>query len=102
METSFAREKQKLQQTVEELRQVFANGENGLKGKLKDDFLRLVSEHKSLLDGRNGAHQDEIERLKERTRNCTEEIEELKMTIERLKEQHEEELNQIETRLVTE
>ena len=102
METNFAREKQKLQQTVEELRQVFANGESGLKGKLKDDFLRLVSEHKSLLDGQNGAQQDEIKRLKERTRNCTEEIEELKMTIERLNEQHEDEVNQIETRLVTE
>lgn len=100
LETNFARETLELKQGFEELRQIFTNGESGLKGKLKDDFLRLVSEHKSLLEDQNIGQEDEIKMLKDKTQKCTEEIEELKSTIEHLKEQHEVEVNETETRLV--
>ena len=100
LEANFAREKLELKQSVEELRQIFTNGESGLKGKLKDDFLRLVSEHKSMLVDQHGEQEDEIKMLKDKTQKCTDEMEELKSTIEHLKEQHESEVKEIETRLV--
>ena len=100
LEAIFAREKLELKQSVEELRQIFTIGESGLKGKLKDDFLRLVSEHKSLLEDQHGKQEDEIKMLKDKTQKCTDEMEELKSTIEHLKEQHESEVKEIETRLV--
>ena len=100
LEANFAREKLELKKSVEELRQIFTIGESGLKGKLKDDFLRLVSEHKSLLEDQHGKQEDEIKMLKDKTQKCTDEMEELKSTIEHLKEQHESEVKEIETRLV--
>ena len=100
LEANFAREKLELKKSVEELRQIFTIGESGLKGKLKDDFLRLVSEHKSLLEDQHGKQEDEIKMLKDKTQKCTDEMKELKSTIEHLKEQHESEVKEIETRLV--
>ena len=49
LKTNFAREKLELEQAVEELRQIFINGKTGLKGKLKKDFVHLLSDIKHCL-----------------------------------------------------
>jgi predicted nucleic acid-binding Zn-ribbon protein len=98
LETNFAREKLQLEQTVEELRQIFTNGERGLKGKLKDDFIRMVSEYKTLLDKQNVDYEDEMKTLREQTVKYSEENGKLKMEIVNMKEQHEEKVNEIETK----
>jgi hypothetical protein len=87
-----------LEQTVEELRQIFTNGERGLKGKLKDDFIRMVSEYKTLLDKHNVDYEDEMKTLREQTVKYSEENGKLKMEIVNMKEQHEEKVNEIETK----
>jgi hypothetical protein len=49
LKTNFAREKLELEQAVEELRQIVINGKTGLKGKLKKDFVHLLSDIKHCL-----------------------------------------------------
>jgi hypothetical protein len=49
LKKNFAREKLELEQAVEELRQIFINGKTGLKGKLKKDFVYLLSDIKHCL-----------------------------------------------------
>jgi hypothetical protein len=60
LKTNFAREKLELEQAVEELRQIFINGETGLKGKLKK-ILYICFLTKTLLDIQNNRHKDIIE-----------------------------------------
>ena len=98
LEANFAREKLKLEQTVEELQQIFIDGERGLKGKLKDDFIRLVSEHKSLLESQNNSYENEIKTLRQQTERESKEIKKLKKEIENLEEKHQTKLEEIETR----
>jgi phage shock protein A len=98
LETHFAQEKLQLEQSVEELRQIFNNGELGLKGKLKEDFVRMVSEHKALLDRQKAANENEIQTLREQVETYCEENAKLKLEIANMKEAHEEEVSEIETR----
>lgn len=97
-EKNFARQKLKLEQTVDELRQVFTKGEEGLKGKLKDDFVRLVSEHKNLLDHGNKNYEREIETLRDQSEKYSEEVKKFKIEISAMKEKHHVELEEIKTR----
>ena len=98
LETNFAQEKLTLEQSVEELRQIFSNGELGLKGKLKEDFIRMMSEHKALLDIQIVDNEEKIKTLGDQVERYCEENEELKVEIANLKEQHLVEANEIETR----
>lgn len=97
-EKNFARQKLKLEQTVDELRQVFTKGEEGLKGKLKDDFVRLVSEHKNLLDRGNKNYEREIETLLDQSEKSSEAVKKLKIELSTMKEKHQMELEEKKTR----
>ena len=87
LETNFAREKLELEQAVEELRQIFINGKTGLKGKLKEDFVHLLSEHKTLLDNQNVRYQDEIQMLREQDLELAEKLTEKELHIVILQDQ---------------
>jgi predicted nuclease with TOPRIM domain len=45
-----------------------------LKGKLKEDFVHLLSEHKTLLDNENVRYQDEIQMLREQELELAEKL----------------------------
>ena len=98
LEKNFARQKFELEETVNELRQIFTMGEEGLKGKLKEDFLRFLSEHKSLLDEQNKKDEEMMGELREQVEEYGQEVETLNVEISNLRNNHRVEMDEIETR----
>ena len=58
-----------------------------MKGKLKEDFVHLLSEHKTLLDNQNVRYQDEIQMLREQDLELAEKLTEKELHIDILQDQ---------------
>ena len=98
IEKSFALQKLELEQTIEELRQVFTKGKDGLKGKLKEDFLRLLSEHKMQLDAENKTLKVELEKMREDSENDANEMKQLRDEIADLNNELQTQMETVEAR----
>lgn len=99
LEKNLSRQKSELERIVEELRQVFTNGVDGLKGKLKEDFLRLLSEHKEQLDNENEAiKKEELKKMQQHSENGGKEMKRLREEIVHLKDGIQSQLDTVETR----
>lgn len=97
-EIRFVRETQQHQQVVDDVKQVFTNGENRLTGKLQDNFICLVCENRKSLDNEQIRLKEDLKTLREQTDTYKKEIVKLQVVISNQKEKHEVEIGEVKTR----